>query len=122
MDRNVGVGVARSVAGTFARHRSEGGTGTGFCERLDAAVSIEGAPLAAVFLGISSGAGFAMIGATLTTRLAQYGIKKSAVTIFALTFLAYNFKFLWAPPVDNGSSSIPSRRQQRSRLSPQLFA
>ena len=56
---------------------------------------------------------FAMIGATLTTRLAQYGIKKSAVTIFALTFLAYNFKILWAPPVDNSSSSIPSRRQQR---------
>ena len=63
-----------------------------------------------------------MIGATLTTRLAQYGIKKSAVTIFLLTFLAYNFKILWAPPVDNSSSSIPSRRQQRSRLSPQLFA
>ena len=62
-----------------------------------------------------------MIGATLTTRLAQYGIKKSAVTIFLLTFLAYNFKILWAPPVDNSSSSIPSRRQ-RSRLSPQLFA
>jgi PAT family beta-lactamase induction signal transducer AmpG len=42
-----------------------------------------------------------MIGATLTTRLAQYGIRKSAVTAFALTFLAYNFKFLWAPLVDN---------------------
>jgi MFS transporter, PAT family, beta-lactamase induction signal transducer AmpG len=62
---------------------------------------IEGAPLAALFLGISSGAPFAMIGATLTTRLAQYGIQKSAVTMFALTFLAYNFKFLWAPLVDN---------------------
>jgi MFS transporter, PAT family, beta-lactamase induction signal transducer AmpG len=57
---------------------------------------IESAPLAALFLGISSGAAFAMIGATLTTRRAQYGIKKSAVTMFALTFLAYNFKFLWA--------------------------
>ena len=42
-----------------------------------------------------------MIGATLTTRLAQYGISKSAVTAFALTFLAYNLKFLWAPVVDN---------------------
>ena len=31
-------------------------------------------------------------------------------------------KVLWAPPVDNGSFSIPIRRQQRSRLSPQLFA
>jgi PAT family beta-lactamase induction signal transducer AmpG len=61
----------------------------------------EPAPLAALFLGISSGFGFAMIGATLTTRLAQHGITKSAVTAFALTFLAYNFKFLWAPIVDN---------------------
>ncbi|MSO31059.1 MAG: MFS transporter [Acidobacteria bacterium] len=62
---------------------------------------IEPAPLAALFLGISSGATFAMIGATLTTRLAQYGIQKSTVTMFALTFLAYNFKFLWAPLVDS---------------------
>src|SRR5437763_16566992 len=61
----------------------------------------EAAPLAALFLGISSGFAFSMIGATLTTRLAQHGITKSAVTAFALTFLAYNFKFLWAPVVDN---------------------
>jgi PAT family beta-lactamase induction signal transducer AmpG len=61
----------------------------------------EAAPLAALFLGISSGAAFAMIGATLTTRLAQHGISKSAVTAFALTILAYNLKFLWAPLVDN---------------------
>jgi MFS transporter, PAT family, beta-lactamase induction signal transducer AmpG len=61
----------------------------------------EAAPLAALFLGISSGFAFSMIGATLTTRLAQQGITKSAVTAFALTFLAYNFKFLWAPIIDN---------------------
>jgi len=61
----------------------------------------EAAPLAALFLGISSGFAFSMIGATLTTRLAQQGITKSAVTAFALTFLAYNFKFLWAPVIDN---------------------
>ena len=61
----------------------------------------EAAPLAALFLGVSSGFPFSMIGATLTTRLAQHGITKSAVTAFALTFLAYNFKFLWAPIVDN---------------------
>src|SRR5512145_1982076 len=41
-----------------------------------------------------------MIAATLTTRLAQDGIKKSAVTAFAFTFLAFNFKWLWAPLVD----------------------
>jgi PAT family beta-lactamase induction signal transducer AmpG len=74
---------------------------------------LEPAPLAALFLGISSGATFAMIGATLTTRLAQYGIKKSAVTMFALTFLAYNLKFLWAPLVDNVRIPLLGRFGQR---------
>ena len=73
----------------------------------------EAAPLAALFLGVSSGAPFAMIGATLTTRLAQYGIRKSAVTMFALTFLAYNFKFLWAPLVDTVRIPLLSRLGQR---------
>lgn len=74
---------------------------------------LEGPPLAAFFLGISSGAAFAMIGATLTTRLAQDGIKKSAVTMFALTFLAYNFKFLWAPLVDTVRIPLLGRFGQR---------
>src|SRR3970282_393810 len=74
---------------------------------------IEGAPLAALFLGISSGFAFAMIGATLTTRLAQYGIQKSAVTMFALTFLAYHFKFLWAPLVDPVRIPVLGRVGQR---------
>ena len=74
---------------------------------------MEAAPLAALFLGISSGATFAMIGATLTTRLAQYRIKKSAVTMFALTFLAYNFKFLWAPLVDTVRLPLLGRFGQR---------
>src|SRR6266849_6566423 len=73
----------------------------------------EPAPLAALFLGISSGFTFAMIGATLTTRLAQHGITKSAVTAFALTFLAYNFKFLWAPIVDNVRLPVIGRFGQR---------
>ena len=73
----------------------------------------EAAPLAALFLGISSGFAFAMIGATLTTRLAQHGITKSAVTAFALTFLAYNFKFLWAPIVDNLRLPLIGRFGQR---------
>src|SRR4030088_1758893 len=74
---------------------------------------LERAPLAALFLGISSGFTFAMIGATLTTRLAPDGITKSAVTAFALTFLAYNFKFLWAPIVDNVRLPLIGRFGQR---------
>ena len=74
---------------------------------------LESAPLAALFLGISSGFTFAMIGATLTTRLAQHGINKTAVTAFALTFLAYNLKFLWAPVVDNVRLPLIGRYGQR---------
>lgn len=74
---------------------------------------LEAAPLAAACLGISSGFAFAMIGATLTTRLAQHGVRKSAVTAFALTFLAYNFKFLWAPLVDTVRLPVLGRFGQR---------
>src|SRR6187399_2317081 len=74
---------------------------------------VEAAPLAAAFLGVSSGFAFAMIAATLTTRLAQYGIRKSAVTAFALTFLAYNFKWLWAPLVDTVRLPVLGRFGQR---------
>ena len=70
-------------------------------------------PLAALFLGVSSGFTFAMIGATLATRLAQHGISKGAVTAFALTFLAYNLKFLWAPIVDNVRLPVIGRFGQR---------
>src|ERR671915_2391806 len=74
---------------------------------------VEPAPLAALFLGISSGFAFAMIGATLTTRLAQHGITKSTVTAFALTFLAYNLKFLWAPLIDHVRLPLIGRFGQR---------
>jgi PAT family beta-lactamase induction signal transducer AmpG len=60
----------------------------------------ERGPIAALLLGISSGFPFAMIGATLTTRLAQDGIDKKTVTAFSLAFLVYNLKFLWAWLVD----------------------
>jgi PAT family beta-lactamase induction signal transducer AmpG len=74
---------------------------------------LEPAPLAALALGISSGFAFAMIGATLTTRLAQHGFTRSAVTAFTLTFLAYNLKFLWAPIVDHVRLPFLGRFGQR---------
>lgn len=73
----------------------------------------EKAPLAAFFVGVSSGFPFAMIGATLTTRLAQDGITKSTVTTFALAFLVYNLKWLWAWIVDGVHIPILGRLGQR---------
>jgi len=74
---------------------------------------MEKAPLAALFLGISSGFPYAMIGATLTTRLKQDGIDKSTITAFTLVFLAYNFKFLWAWVIDGVKLPLIGRLGQR---------
>ncbi|MBO9711857.1 MFS transporter [Sphingomonas sp.] len=52
--------------------------------------------IAAFMLGVSSGFPYAMIGATLTTRLAQSGIDKKTITAFTLAFLVYNLKPFWA--------------------------
>ena len=74
---------------------------------------LEKEPLAAFFLGMSSGFPYAMIGATLTTRLAQDGISKKTVTAFTLAFLVYNLKFLWAWIVDGVHLPIIGRLGQR---------
>jgi PAT family beta-lactamase induction signal transducer AmpG len=74
---------------------------------------LERAPIAAFFVGVSSGFPYAMIGATLTTRLAQDGITKSTVTTFALAFLVYNLKFLWAWVVDGVRLPLIGRLGQR---------
>jgi len=80
----------------------------------------EKAPIAAFFVGISSGFPYAMIGATLSTRLAQDGITKSTVTAFALAFLVYNLKVFWAWIVDG--VYIPVLGQLGQRVSWLLFA
>ena len=73
----------------------------------------EPAPLAALFLGISSGAPYAMIAATLTTRLSQFGVDKRAITAFSLAFLVYNLKWLWAWVVDGVRLPVIGRLGQR---------
>ncbi|MBJ6120952.1 AmpG family muropeptide MFS transporter [Sphingomonas mollis] len=70
-------------------------------------------PLAALALGISSGFPYAMIGATLTTRLAASGIDKKTVTAFSLAFLVYNLKWLWAWVVDGVRLPLIGRLGQR---------
>jgi MFS transporter, PAT family, beta-lactamase induction signal transducer AmpG len=69
--------------------------------------------LAAFFLGMSSGFPYAMIGATLTTRLAQDGIDKKTVTAFTLAFLVYNLKVFWAWIVDGVHLPLLGRLGQR---------
>ena len=84
------------------------GRGTGFLGPY-----LEREALAAFFVGVSSGFPYAMIGATLTTRLAQDGIDKKTVTAFTLAFLAYNLKWLWAWVVDGVRIPLLGRLGQR---------
>jgi PAT family beta-lactamase induction signal transducer AmpG len=88
---------------------------TGWRRRLPESVRpyTESAPLAALFVGVSSGFPYAMIGATLTTRLAQDGIDKKSVTAFSLAFLVYNLKWLWAWMVDGVRIPLLHRLGQR---------
>lgn len=74
---------------------------------------LEKESLAAFFLGISSGFPYAMIGATLTTRLAQEKIDKSTITAFTLAFLVYNLKVFWAWIVDGVHIPLLGRLGQR---------
>jgi PAT family beta-lactamase induction signal transducer AmpG len=74
---------------------------------------LERESLVAFFVGISSGFPYAMIGATLTTRLAQDGIDKKTVTAFTLAFLAYNLKVFWAWVVDGVRIPLLGRLGQR---------
>jgi len=62
---------------------------------------------------MSSGFPYAMIGATLTTRLAQDGIDKKTVTAFTLAFLVYNLKVFWAWIVDGVRLPVLGRLGQR---------
>jgi PAT family beta-lactamase induction signal transducer AmpG len=69
--------------------------------------------LAAFFVGVSSGFPYAMIGATLASRLAQDGIDKRTITAFALALLAYNLKVFWAWIVDGVRIPLLGRLGQR---------
>lgn len=74
---------------------------------------LEKESLAAFFLGVSSGFPFALLAATLTTRLAQDGIEKSTVTAFTLAFLVYNFKWAWAWIIDSVKLPVIGRLGMR---------
>ena len=74
---------------------------------------LEKESLGAFFVGVSSGFPYSMIAATLTTRLAQDGIRKSTITAFSLAILVYNLKFLWAWVVDGVRLPLLGRLGQR---------
>lgn len=53
-----------------------------------------------LFLGFASGLPLLLTASTLAIRLAEGGVTKTAIGIFALAGLPYALKFLWAPVID----------------------
>ena len=56
--------------------------------------------VAILFLGFASGLPLALTFGTLTFWLAEAGIDKTEIGLFALVGIAYGWKFIWAPVID----------------------
>lgn len=53
-----------------------------------------------LFLGLSCGVPFNLIGSTLSLRAKECGLDLKTIGLFAFILLPYSFKFLWAPIID----------------------
>ena len=58
-------------------------------------------PLKMICLGFSSGLPILLVFSTLSVWLVKAGVSRSTVTMFSWAALAYSFKFIWSPLVDN---------------------
>ncbi|KZD12928.1 MFS transporter permease [Oceanibaculum pacificum] len=66
----------------------------------DFAIYAERPVLAQLFLGFASGLPLLLTLSTLTVWLAEVGVSKTSIGLFALVGAPYTFKFLWAPLID----------------------
>jgi PAT family beta-lactamase induction signal transducer AmpG len=89
--------------------------GAGWRSRVPASIRpyTESAPIAAFFLGISSGLPFTLLAATLTQRLSEGGIERKTISAFAFVLLIYSIKWAWAPIVDRVRLPLSGRFGQR---------
>jgi PAT family beta-lactamase induction signal transducer AmpG len=71
--------------------------------------------VAVLFLGFASGLPLALTFGTLTFWLAEAGIDKAAIGLFALVGIAYGWKFVWAPVVDHAPLPLLTRLFGRRR-------
>ena len=56
--------------------------------------------IAVLLMGFSSGLPLALTFATLSFRLAEAGVSRTAIGLFALVGVPYSVKFLWSPLID----------------------
>lgn len=71
--------------------------------------------VAMLFLGFSAGLPYLLVVGTLTAWLADVGVYRGAVGMFAWVGLTYSFKFLWAPVVDGIRLPLLDRMLGRRR-------
>lgn len=71
--------------------------------------------IAILFLGFASGLPLALTFGTLTFWLAEAGIDKAAIGLFALAGSAYGWKFAWAPLIDRMPLPVLTRLFGRRR-------
>jgi len=71
--------------------------------------------LAVLFLGFSSGLPLALTASTLTARLFEAGVDKSAIGLFAAVATPYTLKFLWSPLIDTLQLPVLGRLFGRRR-------
>lgn len=71
--------------------------------------------IAILFLGFASGLPLALTFGTLTFWLAEAGIDKAAIGLFALVSIAYGWKFAWAPLIDRLPLPLLTRLLGRRR-------
>ncbi len=80
-----------------------------------ARVYLDGRVIAILFLGFSSGMPLLLTFSTLSIWLAEEGISKSSIGLFALLATPYSLKFLWAPFIDKLRLPILTRWLGRRR-------
>ena len=69
-----------------------------------------------LLLGFSSGLPILLVFSTLSVWLVKAGISRSTITMFSWAALAYSFKFIWSPVIDNLKVPIQNFGHRKSWL------
>ena len=69
-----------------------------------------------LFFGFSSGLPILLVFSTLSVWLVKAGVSRSTITMFSWAALAYSFKFIWSPIVDNLKIPIKNLGHRKSWL------
>ncbi len=69
-----------------------------------------------LLLGFSSGLPILLVFSTLSVWLVKAGVSRSTITMFSWAALAYSFKFIWSPVIDNLKIPIKDLGHRKSWL------